>query len=98
MPKWPPSSRASSTSPPRTDAGRPGAAARALTACIRAYQVTLRAALPPACRFAPSCSEYAHEAVRRHGAIHGGTLTLRRLVRCHPWHEGGFDPVPDQEA
>ena len=51
--------------------------------------------LPPRCRFHPSCSAYALEALEQHGAGRGSWLALRRVSRCHPWHEGGFDPVPD---
>jgi putative membrane protein insertion efficiency factor len=61
---------------------------------IRAYQLTLSPLLGPRCRFYPSCSQYALEAVRAHGALHGCWLALRRLSRCHPWHAGGYDPVP----
>lgn len=68
--------------------------ARALTGLIRLYQVVVSPALPPSCRFYPSCSQYALEAVRRHGAFRGSWLGLRRLLRCHPWHPGGYDPVP----
>ena len=48
----------------------------------------------PTCRFTPTCSEYALEALQRHGAIKGGYLAVRRILKCHPFHEGGFDPVP----
>ena len=61
---------------------------------IRAYRWTLSPLLPPACRFYPSCSEYAEQALARHGALRGGGLVLRRLCRCGPWHPGGCDPVP----
>jgi putative membrane protein insertion efficiency factor len=61
---------------------------------VRAYRTFIRPVLPPACRFYPSCSEYAEEALSRHGAVRGGLLTARRLCRCGPWHPGGHDPVP----
>jgi putative membrane protein insertion efficiency factor len=64
------------------------------TVLIRAYQWTLSPLLGPRCRFHPSCSNYALEAVQRFGILHGGWLTVRRLGRCHPWHAGGIDPVP----
>jgi len=67
---------------------------RLLVALIRGYQRLLSPALPAACRFYPSCSQYALEAVSRHGALRGGWLAVRRLARCHPFHPGGFDPVP----
>jgi uncharacterized protein len=62
---------------------------------IRLYQWTVSPLLGPRCRFYPSCSNYALEAIRRFGVLHGGWLTVRRLGRCHPWHPGGFDPVPN---
>ncbi len=65
-----------------------------LAALIRGYQLLLSPVLPPSCRFYPSCSQYALEAVTRHGALRGGWLAARRLVRCHPFHPGGYDPVP----
>lgn len=58
------------------------------------YQHVLSPVLPHRCRFYPSCSEYAKEAILRHGPIKGGWLALRRLLRCGPWHPGGYDPVP----
>jgi uncharacterized protein len=61
---------------------------------IRAYQLCLSPLLGPRCRFYPSCSQYALEAVRAHGSLRGSWLSLRRLSRCHPWHAGGYDPVP----
>ncbi|MDX2463836.1 MAG: membrane protein insertion efficiency factor YidD [Porticoccus sp.] len=62
---------------------------------IRAYQYLLSPLIGPSCRFYPSCSCYAQEALERHGVIKGGWLALRRLLRCHPWHPGGVDPVPE---
>lgn len=63
-------------------------------ALIRLYQLVISPAIPPSCRFAPSCSQYALEAVQRYGAVKGWFLGLRRLSRCHPWNPGGVDPVP----
>ena len=61
---------------------------------IRAYQLTLSPFLGPACRFYPSCSEYAYQAVMRHGPLKGLLLAVKRILRCHPFHPGGVDPVP----
>lgn len=61
---------------------------------VRVYQITLSPLLPTSCRYYPSCSTYAIEALERHGAVRGGWLTLRRLVRCNPFMPGGYDPVP----
>jgi putative membrane protein insertion efficiency factor len=61
---------------------------------IRAYQLALSPMLGPRCRFYPSCSQYALEAIESHGALRGSWLTARRICRCHPFHDGGFDPVP----
>lgn len=61
---------------------------------IRLYQRTISKGLPPACRFVPSCSEYAAQAVERYGAMRGLRLACLRLLRCGPWHPGGVDPVP----
>jgi len=61
---------------------------------IRLYQWTVSPLLGPRCRFYPSCSSYALQAITRFGVLCGGWLAARRLARCHPWHPGGFDPVP----
>ena len=61
---------------------------------IRLYQRTLSRALPPSCRFYPSCSHYGYEAIQKYGLFKGGWLTLKRLGRCQPFHPGGYDPVP----
>ena len=66
---------------------------RILASLVRGYQFAISPLLPPSCRFTPSCSQYALEAIIRHGAMKGGWLAARRLVRCHPFHPGGFDPV-----
>jgi uncharacterized protein len=65
-----------------------------LKAFIRTYQLVLSPLWGPRCRFYPSCSQYGLEAVEAHGAFRGTWLTLKRISRCHPWHDGGFDPVP----
>jgi hypothetical protein len=61
---------------------------------IRAYQYLVSPVLPPSCRFTPTCSQYAYEAVSRYGAMRGGLMAVKRLLRCHPFHPGGYDPVP----
>lgn len=63
-------------------------------ALIRCYRLLASPLLGPRCRFHPSCSEYAAEALQRHGLVKGLWLALRRVASCHPWHPGGFDPVP----
>jgi len=68
--------------------------AAALIAGVRVYQLTLSPHLGGACRFLPSCSEYAIEAIQVHGPLRGGLLAVRRVLSCHPFHAGGFDPVP----
>jgi hypothetical protein len=75
-------------------AEHPGLVARAFLLLIEAYRAALSPLLGGYCRFVPSCSAYAEEAVRRHGARGGLVLTLRRILRCHPFHPGGLDPVP----
>lgn len=65
-----------------------------LRTLIRLYRYLLSPMLGPSCRFFPSCSEYADDAVRTHGALRGSWLAARRISCCHPWHAGGYDPVP----
>jgi len=61
---------------------------------IKFYQKVISPLKPPTCRFAPTCSHYAHQAIVKHGAIKGSYLAIRRILKCHPFHPGGFDPVP----
>jgi putative membrane protein insertion efficiency factor len=70
---------------------RPG---RWLQAGVRGYQRVISPLLGPRCRYLPTCSEYAYEALGEHGALRGTWLAVRRIGRCHPFHEGGYDPVP----
>ena len=74
------------------------AAARVLSALIRIYQVTLSPLVGRHCRFHPTCSSYALEAIRMHGAVRGTALAARRIGRCHPWSPGGVDHVPPRKA
>lgn len=67
----------------------------AFVVLIRCYQLLLSPVLPPSCRFVPTCSQYAQEAVVKHGLLRGVWLASRRIVRCHPWGGAGYDPVPD---
>ncbi len=78
-------------------AGRPARrpVRRALLAAIGFYSRAISPAFPPRCRFLPTCSAYAAEAIERHGALRGSGLALRRLLKCAPWHPGGYDPVPE---
>ncbi len=69
-------------------------AGRLLVAPIRLYQLAISPLLPPMCRYRPTCSHYAVEAIGRHGALKGGWLAARRIARCHPWGGSGYDPVP----
>jgi len=89
--------------PPARNSGSTGAGSRPevaaavakmLVLLVRAYQWLIRPLIGARCRFHPSCSEYAIEALHRHGAVRGSWLTTRRLCRCHPYNPGGFDPVP----
>jgi putative membrane protein insertion efficiency factor len=67
-----------------------------LVAGLRVYKRLVSPLLPPACRFAPTCSEYAAEAIEKHGLVRGVRLAAGRIVKCAPWHPGGFDPVPER--
>jgi len=80
-----------------TSGGRATFAARVVALPIRGWRV-LSTRLPSRCRFHPSCSAYALEALERHGAARGSLLAVRRIGRCHPWNPGGIDPVPDPKA
>ena len=73
-------------------------AAHALRALVLTYRYTLSSLIGRSCRFVPTCSEYALEALERHGARRGGWLTLRRMARCHPWGGSGLDPVPGERT
>lgn len=76
----------------------PGMVARLLMALIRLYQRFISPLFGPVCRFQPTCSHYGYECLRLHGAARGSYLTLRRVIRCHPFNPGGFDPVPGSSA
>jgi len=67
---------------------------KSLLLLLRAYKLGISPFLGQNCRFYPSCSDYASEAIREYGAVNGSALAARRLCKCHPWHPGGFDPVP----
>jgi len=82
------------SAPEKKNGTVPGLPARVLIAPIVAYQRFVSPLLGPRCRFAPSCSQYAVEALREYGPTRGVWLAVRRLARCHPFHPGGYDPVP----
>lgn len=67
---------------------------RLLLIFIKAYQYLISPMLGPSCRFTPTCSEYAAQAVKKYGAIKGVWMSVKRVGRCHPWHDGGYDPLP----
>lgn len=67
---------------------------RTILRMIRFYQTAMSPLFPPRCRYIPTCSEYALQAVEKYGPLRGGFLALRRLLRCNPFHKGGYDPVP----
>lgn len=81
---------------PATGGGGP--AGRAARGMIRAYQLLLSPVIGPRCRHLPTCSDYAMEAISRFGAVRGGWLALRRIIRCHPWGTSGYDPVPEPRS
>ena len=68
---------------------------RLVIGMIKAYQVLLSSWMPPRCRFYPTCSQYMIQAMERFGAIRGVVMGMRRISRCHPWNEGGYDPLPE---
>jgi uncharacterized protein len=70
---------------------------KAFLAVIRFYQIVISPLKPPTCRFYPTCSHYGLEAIQRFGALKGGWLTIKRIAKCHPFHPGGLDPVPDKD-
>ncbi|MEH7502216.1 membrane protein insertion efficiency factor YidD [Neobacillus drentensis] len=70
---------------------------KAFLAIIRFYQIVISPIKPPTCRFYPTCSHYGLEAIQRFGALKGGWLTIKRIAKCHPFHPGGLDPVPEKE-
>jgi putative membrane protein insertion efficiency factor len=80
-----------------TGRSRPGLVARLLRSLVRGYQAA-RAGRPSPCRYAPSCSQYAIDALETHGALRGSWLASRRILRCHPWGGHGWDPVPERKA
>ena len=69
-----------------------------LKGIIKLYQKVISPLMPPSCRFHPTCSNYGLEAIETHGALKGSWLAIRRISKCHPFHEGGYDPVPDKKT
>ncbi len=68
---------------------------RILILIVKVYRKTVSPLLPPSCIYTPTCSAYAEEAIQKHGAVRGSVLAVKRILRCHPWHTGGYDPVPE---
>ena len=92
-----PSTRTTNPPPestPLVESPERGVVARLLILLLAVYRATISQALPPSCRFKPSCAAYAQEAIATHGALRGAWLAARRLGRCHPWGGSGWDPVP----
>lgn len=77
--------------------GRTGLVAGALILLVRFYQLAISPLTPPSCRFVPTCSQYAVEAIRVHGPLRGSWLALKRILRCNPWGGSGYDPVPPRK-
>lgn len=69
-----------------------------LKALVRAYQLMISPYFPPSCRYTPTCSHYAIQALDKHGALKGSWLAMKRIGRCHPWSDGGYDPVPESDT
>lgn len=82
----------------RAHGNTPGVASRIAMGMIQGYRRFLSPFLGSSCRFQPTCSAYALQAIERHGLWRGGALALRRIARCHPWHPGGYDPVPEPKG
>jgi len=78
-----------------SDGGTPSIAARLLMGSVRAYQKVLSPVMGGNCRYYPSCSEYGYDAIRLHGVGRGSLMAVKRIGRCQPFHEGGYDPVPE---
>ena len=76
----------------------PSLGAKCLLSLIRFYRIAISPLIPSRCRYYPTCSEYGIEAIQSHGAWRGSYLTVRRLLRCHPWGRHGYDPVPDSHS
>ena len=81
---------------PASPARKPGWAPRVLIAAIELYRHMISPLRLPSCRFMPTCSQYAVDALAEYGLFRGGWLTLHRLAKCGPWHSGGWDPIPDR--
>lgn len=83
---------------PGAEVAEPAVGAVVLHALLQAYRLGISPLLPRTCRFHPSCSQFALEALTAHGAVEGSRLTALRLARCHPWNPGGYDPVPSRKV
>ena len=92
------SPKRSGSAPSRAETFPEKSGAVVLRALLRGYRLVVSPLLPRACRFYPSCSQFAIEALSEHGAVGGTRLTVARVARCHPWNPGGYDPVPPRKA